>query len=562
MRREEIRQRRKKKQFEQTAYKAALYHRLSDEDGRDNEDNSIGNQHKICQSYVEGQPDIEIVDTYVDNGYSGGNFNRPDFQRMLQDMENGRINCIIVKDLSRFGRNFLEVSEYLEKWFPAKEIRFIAVNNGYDNIQPDSGKEGIVIPFSNMINEMYLRDTSRKIRSSIEIMMKKGEFLPASGSIPYGYLRDEQNCTYKVDEEPAKVVMTIFQRKAEGCSNCSIATYLNGLMIPSPGKLRFLRGMSNDKRNETALWTHGAIRDILNNEVYLGHRIYGKLKRDRVGEVKTRKNREDWQYIYNAHPAIIKEDLFRTVQDILQKESDKRQNMRERTATTQESRELLLHKVYCGDCGSLMSAMKRNQRIASSMEPKIFYQCNGYVYSGRKKCGNHYFSQDNLISILTKAIQTQVSVVADLEKLGKMRIFAPETDRILKMQSEIVSEIRRKLRVQEGQLVTLLNNYNSGILELDEFLYIKGKYETERQLLEKQLAEALKDAEKAQEAAKRRRRWLDVIGDYRENPLLHHALIDALIDRILIFEDKSIEIVFRYKDEFEQAAQIAGREVS
>ena len=481
---------------------------------------------------------------------------------MIQDIEDGRINCIIVKDLSRFGRNFLEVSEYLEKWFPANGIRFIAVNNGYDNIQPDSGKEGIVIPFSNMINEMYLRDTSRKIRSSIEVMMKKGEFLPASGSIPYGYLRDEQNCTYKVDEEPAKVVQTIFQRKAEGYSNCSIATYLNELMIPSPGKLRFLRGMSNDKRNETALWTHGAIRDILNNEVYLGHRIYGKVKRDRVGEAKTRKNKENWQYIYNAHPAIIKEDLFRTVQDILQKENNKRQSMRKRTATTQESRELLLHKVYCGDCGNLMSAMKRNQRVASPMEPKIFYQCNGYVYSGRKKCGNHYFSQDNLISVLTKAIQTQVSVVADLEKLDKMRVFAPEADRVLKMQSDIVNEICRKIRVLEGQLETLLNNYNSDILELDEFLYIKGKYETEKQLLEKQLAVAREDAKKAHEAAKRRRHWLDVIGDYRENPLLNHALVDALIDKVLIFEDKSVEIVFRYMDEFQQAAQIAGREVS
>ena len=209
-----------------------------------------------------------------------------------------------------------------------------------------------------------------------------------------------------------------------------------------------------------------------------------------------------------------------------------------------------------------MSAMKRNQRVESPMEPKIFYQCNGYVYSGRKKCGNHYFSQDNLISVLTKAIQTQVAVVADLEKLGKMRVFAPEADHVLKMQGDIVNEICRKIRVLEGQLETLLNNYNSDILELDEFLYIKGKYETEKQLLEKQLAVAREDEKKAQEAAKRRRHWLDIIGDYRKNPLLNHALVDALIDKVLIFEDKSVEIVFRYMDEFQQAAQIAGREVS
>ena len=397
-----------KPQTEKLIYKAGLYHRLSDEEMRAVEDNSIGNQHKICLDYAESQGNIEVVDTYIDNGFSGGSFNRPGFQRLLHDINNGRVNCIIVKDLSQFGRNFIETSEYLEKIFPLGGIRFVAVNNGYDNISEMSEKEGIVIPFSNMMNEMYLRDTSRKIRSSIITLIDKGEYMPSASSIPYGYLRDGENGTYKVDAEAAEVVHTIFQWKLEGYSNCAIAASLNKQDIPSPGRLRHQRGMNRDKRNETAPWSYATVRDILKNEVYIGHRVHGKIKRDCIGAPKTNREREEWIYVYNAHPAIVEEAVFQKVQKILANDSEKREKMRRRTTTKQSSRELLLHKLFCGDCGATMGAMKQNQRITSSLEPKIFYQCNEYVYSGRTECCNHYMSQEKLLAVLEKAVYTQV----------------------------------------------------------------------------------------------------------------------------------------------------------
>lgn len=546
----------------ETVYSAGIYERLSDEDMRDAEDNSIGNQHKICLNYLNGRSDIQMTDTYIDNGFSGGNFKRPEFQRLLRDIDAGRINCIIVKDLSRFGRNFIETSEYLEKIFPMKGVRFIAVNNRYDNIGAMGGKEGIAIPFSNMINEIYLKDTSRKIRSSIRLLMEKGEFLPSAGSIPYGYLRDEENCTYKIDEEAAKVVCTIFQKKADGCSNCSIAAYLNELHIPSPGKLRFMRGMSRDKRFETALWTHGAIRDILKNEAYIGHRIYGKVRREHIGEPKTNRKQEEWKYIYHAHPEIIEKDLFQRVKNILEDENKKREKRNRHKAVPSDKRELFWGKVFCGDCGSLMSAMKRDQRLTSSLEPKIFYQCNGYVYSGMTKCCNHYLSQEKLCAVVKRAIQTQVQVAADLERMGKVRLFCQETDDEVKRQQDIIYDIKRKQRKKEGQLELLLDHYNSGVLDKGEFLYIKGKYETESEMMSEQLKIAEQDLETVKEKADRKKEWLSKMDSLCEKIELNRAFIDCLIEKVLIYKDKSVEIVFRFKDEYEQAADIVTKGVS
>ena len=223
-------------------YKACLYLRLSDEDERSIEDNSIGNQKKICLEHLKKLPEIKVTASYIDNGASGTNFSRPGFKRMLQDLTNGRINCVVVKDLSRLGRNYLETSEYLEKFFPEAGIRFIAVNNGYDSIRKLDGKQEIVIPFSNIVNDMYAKDVSRKIRSSIKTLMKCGEFLPPSGSIPYGYLRDEKKLDIKVcqqyalpqfaqnviliDTGHAKLMTPFFNleklRKVPGCENAMI----------------------------------------------------------------------------------------------------------------------------------------------------------------------------------------------------------------------------------------------------------------------------------------------------------------------------------------------------
>lgn len=322
--------------------------------------------------------------------------------------------------------------------------------------------------------------------------------------------------------------------------------------------------MSRDKRNETALWSHATVRDILKNEVYIGHRVHGKIKRDCVGAPKTSRDREEWIYVYNAHPAIVEEKAFQKVQEILANDSEKREKMQRRTTTKQSSRELLLHKLFCGDCGATMSAMKRNRRITSSLEPKVFYQCNEYVYSGRKRCCNHYLSQEKLLAVLGKAVYTQVQVIGDLEKLGKMHLFCPDSGSALKNEQEIVNEIKRKQRTVEGKLETLFENYHLGILEQSEFVYIKGRYEKEKEMLKAQLQLAVKELENGEQALSRKRQWMDALSNFcffgkeQDETDWNRALIDSLVEKILIYSDKSVEICFRFRNEYEQAALLVG----
>lgn len=533
-------------------YLIGMYHRLSSEDERADEDNSIGNQHKICLEYVKQIQDAELIETYVDNGATGTNFHRHSFERMMEDIRRGRINCIIVKDLSRFGRNYLESSEYIEKIFPAAGVRFIAVNNGYDSGKGADDKQGIVIPFSNMVNEMYARDTSKKIRSSIDTLMKKGEFLPAAGSIPYGYLRDEENNTYQVDLQTAEVVKLIFEKKLEGMSNCGIATFLNKEGIPSPGRIRCLRGVSRDRRHENALWTHKAVKEILKNKTYLGHRIHGKVKRDRVGEKKERREEATWQYIYHAHPPIVTEEDFLRVQEIIDENEKRREKYIKRKEADRSRQELLQGKVFCGDCGAPMSVMKRNQRSTSDREPALFYQCNAYQYSGRVVCSNHYISQDSLLKKVENAINLQISLAMDREKLlqgtSAVRMEACGTCDIVKCIRGLEAESKKV----QAKIEKLLADYNEGLVDKQEYIYIKKRYDNIAKQLAGRMSLAETEERRMEERMQQADDWIKTLLEYGQSRKLDRQLAEKLIDRITVFVDRSVEIQFRFRNELKE----------
>lgn len=538
----------------------ALYLRLSDEDERSNEENSIGSQKKICMDYLKTEENVQIENVYIDNGATGTNFLRDSFMRLMRDIQMGRINCVVVKDLSRFGRNYLETGEYLERIFPAMGVRFIAVNNGYDSEKGIEKKQSIVIPFSNMVNELYAKDTSRKIRSSIEVLMKSGTFLPASGSVPYGYLRDEINCTYRIDPETAEIVRLIFEKKLEGMSNCGIATYLNKKNIPSPGKIRYLRGVSKDKRNENALWTHKTIRQILSNETYIGHRIHGKVKRDRLGAVKEIKDADTWQYVYYAHEPVIEEKDFAGVQEILAADREKRDNCNYRKSINPAQREILKGKIFCGDCGALMGVMKRNQRLTSDKEPALFYQCNGYQYSGRMVCANHYLPQKVLLERLEKSLKTQIEIALDMDRYMKNSNFtAFEQAQINKILRKI-GETEQEMKKIRSKMERILADYNEGMLDKQEYLYMKARYQDNLEETECRLTALKVRLDAYKEKERRIQGWIDTLKAYREGTssdkiVFDRALFDELIEKIYVYEDRSMEVWFNFRNEFGELAE-------
>lgn len=339
-------------------YKAGLYRRLSDEDKADMEDNSIENQSKICLDYLKDKEDIHLISTYTDNGFTGTNFNRAGFIEMMNDIEAGKINCIIVKDLSRLGREYIEASELVERFFPANGIRFIAVNNHYDSINAGTTNGGIAIPITNIANDYYSKDTSRKIRGAIQAKIVCGEFMPSSGSVPYGYLRGE-NC-FEVDEETRDVIIRIYKLRNKGMAFNAIARTLNEEMIASPGKLRYLRGLTNAPRYENAVWDRKTVRKILNDPVYLGHRIHGKVRREKLGAPKKKTDPSTWQYAYHVHEPIIEQELYDDVQKVNALELEQRGTYKSSGRLEEDYRDILLKKLYCGDCKRKMSSLKRN----------------------------------------------------------------------------------------------------------------------------------------------------------------------------------------------------------
>ena len=535
---------------EMKLYKACLYLRLSDEDKRNIEDNSIGNQKKICLEHLKKLPEIEVIASYIDNGASGTNFSRSGFKQMLQDLTKGEINCVVVKDLSRLGRNYLETSEYLEKFFPEAGIRFIAVNNGYDSIRKLNGKQEIVIPFSNIVNDMYAKDVSRKIRSSIETLMKSGEFLPPSGSIPYGYLRDEKNNTYIIDEETAPIVQEIFKMKLQGVSDCEIIRTLNRKQIPSPGKIRYLRGMTKAEKYKDAVWIGSTLRKLLSNEVYLGHRIHGKVKRDCLGAEKKRRPQEEWEYIYNVHPALISEEDFQKIQQIKEKGREKQVQCNKHQELSLEERRLLTGKIYCGDCGALMGVRKGNQRLTSKKLPRIFYQCDGYKYSGRTRCFNHYISQKDVLEKIKNALNVQFKLIAESDRVIKR--IQDDKKEMLALHDKKRKEINDELAKMEMKKERLLIDYNDGTINSEEYKYIRQKYDEEEQKLRRILVLAEKERKNQEKQLRTIEEWVKLMKQFMPQKNIDRKLIEHLIDTIYVYGNKNVEIVFLFKNEIEE----------
>ena len=545
---------------EMKLYKACLYLRLSDEDKRNIEDNSIGNQKKICLEHLKKLPEIEVIASYIDNGASGTNFSRSGFKQMLQDLTKGEINCVVVKDLSRLGRNYLETSEYLEKFFPEAGIRFIAVNNGYDSIRKLNGKQEIVIPFSNIVNDMYAKDVSRKIRSSIEILMKSGEFLPPSGSIPYGYLRDEKNNTYIIDEETAPIVQEIFKMKLQGVSDCEIIRTLNRKQIPSPGKIRYLRGMTKAEKYKDAVWIGSTLRKLLSNEVYLGHRIHGKVKRDCLGAEKKRRPQDEWEYVYNVHPALISEEDFQKIRQIKEKGREKQAQCNKHQKRSLEERRLLTGKIYCGDCGTLMGARKGNQRLTSKKSPRIFYQCDGYEYSGRTRCFNHYISQKDVLEKIKNALNVQFKLIAESDRVIKS--IQDDKKGMLALHDKKRKEINDELAKMKMKKERLLIDYNDGTINSEEYKYIRQKYDDEEQKLRRVLVFAEKERKNQEKQLRITEEWVKLMKQFMPQKNIDRKLIEHLIDTIYVYGNKNVEIVFLFKNEVEEltgAAREAGR---
>lgn len=309
-------------------FRAALYIRLSKEDAGGHDRETVGNQRALLEDYIKNQADIEAAGVYLDNGYSGTGFGRPAFMKMMEDAKKGKINCIIVKDLSRLGRNYLETGNYLETVFPALKIRFISVTDCLDTFAPSSWEKdamawngvgsvgGIEVPLKNIVNEAYAKDISRKISSALVI--KKQEGSHGGGIAPYGYCKSKRvKGKYEIDQEAAEIVRLIFGLRSQGMRYWEIAEQLNDKKVESPGAYRFKKGLAKENRLKDGIWKPHTIKSILHDQVYLGNMVRGKTHTALYrGERRHHVPKAEWMVVSQTHAPLIEPELFDTVQKI------------------------------------------------------------------------------------------------------------------------------------------------------------------------------------------------------------------------------------------------------
>lgn len=396
----------KRTQQNTTRYRTALYLRLSREDGDKTESDSIANQRTLLEAYAADHPELFIVDEFVDDGYSGSNFERPAFQRLFQELEQGTINCILVKDLSRFGRNYIEVGRYLERIFPVMRVRLIAVTDNYDSQSAWKTSDSIMVPMRNLLNDAYCRDISVKIKSRLAVKRKRGDFVGSFAT--YGYRKDPTNHSKLiVDELAAENVQSIFCWKISGMNNQGIVDRLNVEKVPSPAARKLQSGAKlslHFRKSDEPPWSAKAVDRILHNEVYIGKLVQGKTRRlDYRSKKKMNMPMRDWVIVDNTHEAIIPAEQFELVRRILETET-RRPNDAETVA-------LFAGFLYCGDCGS------RLVRRSASYKGKryIYYQCSGSKQN-KGSCTSHNLWDEKLHNIVRNALQMQMQDIVVIQQ--------------------------------------------------------------------------------------------------------------------------------------------------
>lgn len=534
------------KQIKDQLFKVAIYLRLSKDDGDfssaengKSESDSIHNQRELLISFLAKHPEMELYDEYKDDGRTGTNFDRPDFKRMMDDVRKGNVNCVIVKDLSRFGRDYIECGKYIEKIFPQLGVRFISINDGFDT-EASGSADSIVIPFKNLINDSYSRDISIKVRSNLDVKRKNGEFI--SNFAVYGYEKDPENKNRLiVDECAAEIVRDIFRWTIEGLSPNRIAVKLNELGILSPMEYKKSKGSkykTEFKSSGKALWSHVAVRRILKNEVYTGVLVQGKRT---TPNYKTKKfiykNESEWVRVEDRHEAIIPRPQFDLVQQLLREDT--------RASAEKTTVHPFCGRIFCGDC----NAPAVRKTVNSCGKQYVYYVCSANK-ADRSVCSKHSIREDVLEKAVLATIQQQIAVILDMDlAMQQIEALSWEKAEIKKIDANI--EYQNQIIEKNNALrLGVYEDLRAGILTKDEFLTLKDEFAARIDAAKRLIDQLVSDKSGIQHGLSKQQSWLSQFRKYKNISEITRIVVVNLIERINIFEDSEIEVVFRQRDQF------------
>ena len=519
-------------------WNATLYLRLSRDDGDKEESNSITGQRELLRDYISQRPELREYAVRIDDGFSGSTFERPSFQKMIEDVKAGRTDCIIVKDLSRFGRNYLDAGEYIEKIFPFLGVRFIAVNDNYDSLGDKKASDDLIIPFKNLINEAYCRDISVKIRSQLEIKRKNGQFLGSFAA--FGYLKDEQDKNkLVVDQYAADIVRDIFKWKLEGVSPQDIADALNRLGVLSPMEYKRSLGMkftTSFKTNAKAVWSAGTVIRILKNPIYTGVLVQGKETTPSYKVHKRiTKDESEWTVIEDSHEAIISKIDFDSVQKVLKCDT--------RRSPGGKAVGLFSGMIFCGDCGASMV----RKTVPAGEKKYVYYICSAHKQD--KSCSPHRMRDVALEEIVLDSVKQHIREVIDISELLAITDTAPlGTAQAQKVQRQLDKKHEEYEKLQK-LLMSLYENLTEGIIDREEYTRLKASFTSRADEAEKQM-DALRENLKEIQNHGTENAWMNEFTKRQGLTSLDRAVVVALIDKILIHSNDVVEIIYRWQDEF------------
>ena len=526
-------------------WKAALYIRLSRDDGDKMESNSVTSQREILKEWLKLHPDIEVYDFYVDDGWSGTDFNRPDFMRMMDDIYAGIINCVIVKDLSRFCRNASEGGRYLDDIFVRLRIRFIALNNGLDTCSGNmnAATQLISVGVTNVINESVAATTSVNVRGTLNMNRKQGKFIGSFAT--YGYLKDP-NDHHKliIDEETATVVRMIFDKYISGTSIVGIAKELNALGIPNPSAYKRLKGYNYKhpagEKND-GLWPDSSVRRILKNEMYIGNMVQGK---NTTVSYKIHQCRavpkEDWIKVAGTHEAIIDPDTFQLAQSIMGRHI--------RKPPEQNRVHLLAGFVRCAKCGRIMSR-KTNRHSYGTYH---YYRC---VTNNRMKPGGCTRSslrvdriEDAVLTLLQKTVAACVEYEKLLEQINRSSHRKTESDNLKRLLRQKQAEKENCMKA----MVDLYPDWKSGILTQQEYITIKSNLNDKLERLDAAILSLETTAKQYESGVDCENAFLANFRKYGTIMELTRPMLLELVKEIRVYDENRIEIELNFRDEFAQ----------
>lgn len=533
--------------LQQRIYKVGGYARLSVEDSGKKDADTIEAQKELLESHIAAQPDMQFCGLYCDNGRTGTNFQRPEFERLMGDVRAGKIDCIVVKDLSRFGRNYKETGNYLERIFPFLDVRFVAVSDNFDTLTAERSQDGYIVPLKNIINEAYSKDISRKISSALEVKQRAGEFIGAWAA--YGY-RKCAGDKHRIEPDPATapIVREIFSLRMGGMSFNKIAKRLNDEKIPTPSQYLHQIGCIKTDRYDNAKWNPQVAKKITESEVYLGHMVQGKKKSDISRGLKQHHTqRNDWIIVKNTHEPLIDEDTFRAVQAMSEKAKEAYYTNLGVYDHLGSTPNILRGLIFCADCGKPLVRYKE----VTSKGKNLFYVFICPTHSTDiTACPKKYLHEAKLKEILWTALQREIELCTDTKKLVNKHSQSPAAVcRWDKLERQLATE-RQDLARYNSLFDSLYQNYVDRLMDEREYMELKRRYRGEIERVQAKIVELEhRQAEQNQQTVNNP--WLTNFAAFAGEDALTDEIAHALIQRVEVYTDNRVEITLKYQDEYQ-----------